>query len=700
MLRSKTTTPTSTPTHEKEMSKLGNPIQRFWGAGRHSLRQIRTLLIAAFLLVLLVPSLTIGYFSYQSAEREVEHKITNGVLSNVSLVRSILHAQTSSAMSNLNLLASDLSSTTLSSSQIQQKLDAYTTAHPELGEIIWADGSGRYLVSPQVESPDFKPAEAEWYIRATANPGQPVIAETSEPSLAGPLVFNISRTLDGGQGVLNFSLNIDKLRESISDTKIGDAGVVTITDSTGLIVTGAGPLFDMGTLVSGAPYEASGAPVPSFAPKDERYSDITKFAMVAPGFTLDGYTLQEPITGWTITATLSTTDYATAAKPIMETVLWVLLISFVGVGILVFFVILAFSRPMKKLQQGMDAIRKGDLSNNVEVKGQNEFAVLAVGFNEMTTALRTMVTELNGASSKLTFSSETIKESTEQMAQSLEHVSVIIQETAETANVGAEASQQAANAVEEMAKGVLSIAESANTIVGSAELTAKHVEQGSESLGSVSGQMNRILEAVAESTEIVDQLANLSSEAKKMNEAITEIASQTNLLSLNASIEASRAGDQGRGFAVVAGEVGKLAEQSKRTADGIRATIEQMNTLIVRSNETMNGNVRSQVNEGLRLSGEAASVFTNIQQSASVISEQIQDISAVAEQITAGTQEASASVQDMSRISDQSADGAQTTSAAVEEQLASIQGIAHSSNELSSMAGQLQEIVQRFKLNA
>lgn len=673
-------------------------MQKIWRSGKLSLRQIRTLLIASFLVVLLVPSVFIGYYSYDSAKEQVKDKITTGILSNVALVRSVINMHMTNAMNNLEGLASDLSAAQVNNSEIQQKLDKYINLHPELSEVIWANSDGQYIVSPQVDTVDSELLESGWYTRAMASQGEMSIAETSEPSLSGPLVFNISKMLSNGKGVLNFSINIDKLAEKVNNAHIGDTGVLVITDRENKIVTGEGALFDSGTLGTGIPSEAVGVVDSSFVPIHEKFNDISKQSMEALNLSLDAYSVTEAVTGWTIVASLSTSDYATASKPILHTTIIVIAVSIVLISILVCFVILAFTRPLKKLQQGMNDIRGGNLSRKVHLNGKNEFAVLANGFNDMTDSLRTMVSEMSETSSKLASSSDTIKESTEQTAETLQHVSDIVQETAENAITGAEASKQAAATVEEMAKGVLSIAESANTIASSAEMTEQHVEEGSQSIENVSNQMNRILDAVAESTEIVEQLAQLSIEARKMNTAIADIANQTNLLALNAAIEASRAGEQGRGFAVVAGEVRKLSEQSRQTADSIGATIEKMNILIVQSNEMMNGNVRNQVSEGLRISGEAASVFSNIQQSINSINEQIQDISAVSEQMTAGTEEASASVLELSQMSDQSAGSAQATSAAVEEQLASINEIAYASQELSEMAGKLQALVKRFDL--
>jgi methyl-accepting chemotaxis protein len=210
--------------------------------------------------------------------------------------------------------------------------------------------------------------------------------------------------------------------------------------------------------------------------------------------------------------------------------------------------------------------------------------------------------------------------------------------------------------------------------------------------------MDRILEAVTQTASLMDELSQLSDDAKQMNSAIAAIAKQTNLLSLNASIEASRAGEAGRGFAVVAVEVRKLSEQSKESADSISQIITQMLDLIQRSTATMNGNVRNQVGEGLRISQDAEGAFTNIERSTSHIVEQIQSVSAAAEQISASTEEVSATVTHLASLSRNSADSSQTTSAAVQEQMAAMEEIASSSQELSNMAQDLQELVKRFKI--
>lgn len=665
-----------------EKKSLKEGLVRLWKSGTRQIKLVRTKLIASFLVVLLVPSLSIAYFSYGSAKGEVETKIKNGIYSNVALVRSAIHLHITGVIQNVDLLAADFESGVTSDTETQKKLDQIRNAYPELEEVILVNGNGTYFVSPKLElsNSEYDPRDTSWYKESMEKKKEIALSEITESPFSGELVIHVAKALEDGQGVLSFSLSLDKLTESVRNAKIGDMGSLFVTDAQSKVVAGTGMVFDMGYIVPGATYEIGEGAAESSDIKEEKYADIAKVLMdTEDGLNLELYAATEPVTGWRVVAMIGTGDYDVAAKPIMNTVLVVNGIAVVLAGLLVFWIIRAFVTPIKKLQQGTQSVRDGNLTDKVVLKNNDEFKVLAEDFNEMTNSLRSMVSELSQTSSSLAQSSGTILESTEQTVESVQHVAGTVQEAAESAVSGAEASQQTANAVEEMARGVSSIAESANLIVSSAGQTEQDVARGSQSISNVSSQMNRILEVVAESMEMIEELAKLSVEARTMNEAIADIAKQTNLLALNAAIEASRAGEQGRGFAVVAGEVRKLSEQSRVTADGIGETIGVMNNLIERANAAMNGDVRVQVGEGLRISQEASSVFSSIEQSTTYIIEQIQDISAVAEQISAGTEEVSASVHELSRVSEHSADSAQTTSAAMQQQLASMQEIAHAS---------------------
>ncbi|MFC7557768.1 methyl-accepting chemotaxis protein [Paenibacillus farraposensis] len=518
--------------------------------------------------------------------------------------------------------------------------------------------------------------------------GVPVVSVTT-----GNLVVNLSKTLEDGEGAVSLALNLDKLSQNLKSVKIGERGGLFIVDSNRKIVSGAGTAFNNtgkkpADIIKGLPEVTTNAEndTPSITQIQFMNKDMLAF------------TIKDPLTGWTITALSDLEDYSDAAQPILKQSLIVIGISILASAIIIVLMIRSFLIPLRKLQAGTRIVRDGDLTERVNLSSKDEFGELAQNFDQMTHALHTMVSEVNQTSSRLASSSLMIKESTEQTTESVQHVAETVMKSAENAATSAEASEQTANAVEEMAKDVSGIAESASSIVDSAGQTEQDVAQGSKTINNVRTQMDRILEAVSQTASLMDELSQLSDDAKQMNSAIAAISKQTNLLSLNASIEASRAGEAGRGFAVVAIEVRKLSEQSKASADSISQIITQMLDLIQRSTATINGNVRNQVGEGLRISQDAEGAFANIERSTSHILEQIRSVSAAAEEISASTEEVSATVTHLASLSRSSADSSQTTSAAAQEQMAAMEEIASSSQELFRMAQDLQELVKRFKI--
>ncbi|AET59632.1 methyl-accepting chemotaxis protein [Paenibacillus terrae HPL-003] len=667
----------------------------WWSRFLRSFYLMRTKLIVSFLAVLLIPSALIGYFSYEGATTQLSQQMNGSVYTNLYLIRSNVNQYVSPIMKDVDVLATEIESDSLASDEdaLQKKLNVIVKAHPELDAALLGNAKGQYIRTPKKKEADYDPRERQWYKNAMQEKGKVAVSVPAVSVTTGNLVVNLSRTLEDGQGAIALSLSLDKMSQNMQSVKIGKRGGLFIVDSNHKIVSGAGTAFNNSgkkpaDIIEGLPEVAKTAEndTPSIAQIQFMNRDVVAF------------TLKDPITGWNITALSDLEDYSDAAQPILKQSLIVIVISILAAAIIIVLMIRSFLIPMRKLQAGTRIVRDGNLTARVNLTGKDEFSELAQNFDQMTHALHTMVSEVNQTSSRLASSSLMIKESTEQTTESVQHVAETVMESAENATTSAEASEQTANAVEEMAKGVSTIAESASSIVDSAGQTEHDVAKGSQMIGSVRTQMDRILEAVTQTASLMDELSQLSDDAKQMNSAIAAIAKQTNLLSLNASIEASRAGEAGRGFAVVAVEVRKLSEQSRESADSISQIITQMLDLIQRSTATMNGNVRNQVGEGLRISQDAEGAFTNIEHSTSHIVEQIQSVSAAAEQISASTEEVSATVTHLASLSRNSADSSQTTSAAVQEQMAAMEEIASSSQELSNMAQDLQELVKRFKI--
>lgn len=666
-----------------------------WRRIRHHFGLIRTKLIVSLLAVLILPSALIGYFSYDSAKEQVRKQMTNSTLNTMRMAQDNINQYIAPVVNNLEMFSWDFTTDQVTSEATQAKLDHFISSHPELDAIIIGNEAGQYARAPLVDTKDYDPRTRLWYQNSQKALSKVIISEPEKSKFTGNMVVTVSKALVTGGGSMTLNVSLDKLVQSMKDIKIGDKGTLLVLDPKGKVVAGSGQVFSSGSIKMGQDMKSL---INMNKTKDKGKKGIQSTLIDMSGYELEVYTATDSLTGWNIVGMIGTGDYSDAARPILVRAALVIAISILIGGVIIFFMVRQFVVSMRNLQQGTKLISGGDLTERVQLNSSNEFGLLANDFNEMANSLHQMVSEVNQTSNKLAFSSQTIHESTEQTAQSVQNVAVTVQQSAEASTAGAAASAETARAVEEMAKGVGSIAESASTIVDSVEHTELNVAKGNKSIAKVNKQMERILGAVGESAEMINELSQLSSEASRMNEAIAEVAKQTNLLSFNAAIEASRAGEHGKGFTVVATEVRNLAEQAKEAADQIDATLGKMVELIERSTSNMNGEVKSQVGEGIRVSTEAAEIFKSIQESTIQIAEQIQDISAVAQEMSATTEEVSASVNELAHMSKSTAESAETTSAAAQQQMASMEEIASSSQELAGMASDLQEIVKKFKL--
>jgi methyl-accepting chemotaxis protein len=248
-----------------------------------------------------------------------------------------------------------------------------------------------------------------------------------------------------------------------------------------------------------------------------------------------------------------------------------------------------------------------------------------------------------------------------------------------------------------MLRGINQILTSSKVVANTSAKAAESALQGSKAIDKAIDQMNSIERTVNSSAQVIDSLGARSNEISQIIDTISGIAAQTNLLALNAAIEAARAGEQGRGFAVVADEVRKLAEQSSEATKQISALIVEIQTDTQRAVAAMNKGTH-EVSIGTDVVNTANQAFQEINDLVKTVSTQVQEISSEIQLTADGSNKIVEAVSEINGISETIVDQTQTVSAATEEQSASIEEIAASSQVLSNMALELEMSLKKFKV--
>jgi len=373
------------------------------------------------------------------------------------------------------------------------------------------------------------------------------------------------------------------------------------------------------------------------------------------------------------------------------TLLAIILCSIIG-----YFIARFITRPINQMQYLMARAEEGDLTVSGDYKSRDEIGLLTTDFNKMIDGLREVIWKITIESQNLSASSEQLLASSEQSNQTTNQVVMAIQEIASGADSQLKSTEESAKAMEEMASGIQRIAEFSSEVSESSIEASSQAEQGNRAIQKAVDQMGLIRSSVSESSHVVKKLGVRSQEIGKIVDVIMDISSQTNLLALNAAIEAARAGEHGRGFAVVADEVRKLAEQSKQSADQIVTIIHQVQIdtdLAIVSMEKGSQEVRN----GTSVMQEAGESFAKIIYSVRKVAEQISEVSASSEEMSASTQQVTASLFNMKDVAYLAYSNSESAAAASEEQLATMEEISSAVGALSQMAQELLEITQRFK---
>jgi methyl-accepting chemotaxis protein len=340
-------------------------------------------------------------------------------------------------------------------------------------------------------------------------------------------------------------------------------------------------------------------------------------------------------------------------------------------GLLSYFIARFISSPLKKLAAEAKLIAAGDLTIHLEQFSSDEVGELTGSFSNMVRNLHDTIGKVIEASVAVASASSEISSSTQQLAAGAE------EQSGQTTEV--------AGAIEEMTKSIIENSQTAGSTASAAARAKLAAENGGKAVVDMVTGMVRIVDVVRNSSATVKTLGHSSEQIGEIVDVIDDIADQTNLLALNAAIEAARAGEQGRGFAVVADEVRKLAERTTKATKEIAAMIKTIQNDTQGAVASMDEGT-TEVEQGLTLAEHAGETLAEIVGLSQNVSDMVAQIANANEQQSRTSEQIAKNVEAISSVAGESATGAQQ--------------IARASEDLNRLTETLRELVSHFILNS
>ncbi|MBU7594738.1 methyl-accepting chemotaxis protein [Metabacillus halosaccharovorans] len=353
-------------------------------------------------------------------------------------------------------------------------------------------------------------------------------------------------------------------------------------------------------------------------------------------------------------------------------------------------------KPIRQLQTVMKEAETGDLTVRGTYEARDEISQLNKSFNTMLVSIQDVVLRISTSGGEVAAASEQLHANSQETLKGTETVVVTMEEISMSTERQLQEVSETATVVTELSNGVEQATQNTQQVSSVVSETSKKAIDGKEAIAKTINQMESIHSKFNVLSKTIHGLGERSNEIGDIINSITMIADQTNLLALNAAIEAARAGEHGRGFAVVADEVRKLAEESSNSAMQIRGLIEKIqqetNEAVVSMESTS-----SEVQQGIEVVHSAGNTFGEIDNSIRNVDEKIQLVKKAMQAVETGTHKIVSAFELIQNVTETVTAGTQNVSATTEEQLASMEEISSSADSLASIAEELQVMVGKFK---